>query len=303
MQLPTAPDGAQGCAAIGRYLDEPLAGTAARATGWILLEEPGTWGANALADSALPPQVSARLLELTAELPIRAQLIRRPADRFRSPGGPRIAYLAHSGREGPWLRRVELDDPRSLLDLELTTVLRPERPTVGTAAPGPVYLVCTHAKKDTCCSRLGRPLLAELANATGEVWESSHVGGHRFAANLVTLPHGLYFGRLTPTEAARIAGAYAAGHLDVAHLRGRCVDSPPIQAADAALRAHLGLSAVDAVQPRHSEPSAEGYQVTLVAAGTEYTVWLLAKPAEPRLTSCAAVDPVAEVGLHVLDIR
>ncbi|MDS1269013.1 sucrase ferredoxin [Lipingzhangella sp. LS1_29] len=298
MRLPSAPDGTRGCAAIGRYLNEPIAGTAAHATGWILLEHPGTWGANALADSVLDPAVATRLAELSTELPIRAQLIRRPDGRSRPNGGPRTAYLAHSGRDGPWLRRLDLAEPRALLDLDLPAVLRPEPPGVGTQEPEPIHLVCTHAKKDACCAMLGRPVAEALAAAGRQVWETSHVGGHRFAGNLVTLPHGLYFGRLDPPAALRVTEKFASGRLDVRHLRGRCADRPEVQAAEAALRSRLGIDALDAVQPLCWETTSEGHVVTLRADATEHTVRLRTEPTQPRMPSCAAVEPVADVTLR-----
>jgi hypothetical protein len=49
-----------------------------------------------------------------------------------------------------------------------------------------------------CCARLGVPLAQALAaRHPGPVWETTPVGGHRFAANLVLLPHGLYYGPVT----------------------------------------------------------------------------------------------------------
>jgi hypothetical protein len=66
-------------------------------------------------------------------------------------------------------------------------------------------LVCTHGSHDVCCSRFGYPLYAELrqeyAAASKErlrVWRTSHLGGHRFAPNLIDLPEGRYWGHLEP---------------------------------------------------------------------------------------------------------
>ena len=33
------------------------------------------------------------------------------------------------------------------------------------------------------------------------MWQSSHIGGDRFAGNVVFLPEGLYYGRVEPAEA------------------------------------------------------------------------------------------------------
>ena len=65
----------------------------------------------------------------------------------------------------------------------------------------------------------------------GRVWECSHVGGDRFAANVLVLPHGLLYGRVTaaafrtwwrPPTAAGVLGEL---------LRGRIGLPPAAQAA------------------------------------------------------------------------
>jgi hypothetical protein len=78
------------------------------------------------------------------------------------------------------------------------------------------------------------------------VWESTHVGGDRFAANLVAFPHGLYFGRVEPEEGPEIVEAYRDGR--IAHLeryRGRTIHPTPVQAAEAALRRRRGFDRLE----------------------------------------------------------
>jgi hypothetical protein len=66
-------------------------------------------------------------------------------------------------------------------------------------------LVCTHGSHDVCCGRFGYSLYEELrqeyaAASEGRlrVWRTSHLGGHRFAPNLIDLPEGRYWGHLEP---------------------------------------------------------------------------------------------------------
>ena len=58
-------------------------------------------------------------------------------------------------------------------------------------------LVCTHGSRDACCATLGYPVyqtlrrkLAPEMNGAMRVWQSSHLGGHRFAPNIMDLPEG-----------------------------------------------------------------------------------------------------------------
>ena len=75
----------------------------------------------------------------------------------------------------------------------------------------------------------------------GRVWECSHLGGHRFAPNLVCLPDGLWFGR---SEAA-VAAEYERGRVALEHLRGRSSFPATVQAADHFVREREGLRGVD----------------------------------------------------------
>ena len=77
------------------------------------------------------------------------------------------------------------------------------------------------------------------------VWESSHIGGDRFAGNLVCFPHGIYLGRLDPQAGVRAAAAYQRGSIDLDHYRGRSCYSFVVQAAEALLRRREGLTGVD----------------------------------------------------------
>ena len=66
------------------------------------------------------------------------------------------------------------------------------------------------------------------------MWQSSHIGGDRFAGNVVFLPEGLYFGRVEPAEAWPVLDEYLAGRIDLAHYRGRSAYSFAEQAAERA---------------------------------------------------------------------
>ncbi len=77
--------------------------------------------------------------------------------------------------------------------------------TPGVPVDHPLLVVCTHGKRDRCCAKNGRPLYDALRRETesGWVWQSTHVGGDRFAGNVVVFPQGLYYGRVEPGDAGR----------------------------------------------------------------------------------------------------
>ena len=66
--------------------------------------------------------------------------------------------------------------------------------------------VCTHGRHDKCCAKYGQRVVEQMRdhvvknNLNIDIWESSHLGGHRFAATLIDFPRGLSYGRLTPDK-------------------------------------------------------------------------------------------------------
>jgi hypothetical protein len=119
-------------------------------------------------------------------------------------------------------------------------------PSFGSPAGEPVFLVCTHAQRSLCCSRYGVPLARALAvRHPGQVWETTHVGGHRFAANLVILPHGLFYGPVGLETATAAIGAYQRGAVALDRYRGRAGTPRPGQEADHARLASAGSLPVE----------------------------------------------------------
>lgn len=111
--------------------------------------------------------------------------------------------------------------------------------------------MCTHGRHDTCCAERGRPVAAALATSfPEETWEASHLGGDRFAANLLVLPAGIGYGRLDAASVTGVAAGHLAGRLSLAHLRGRSGLAMSLQSAEFALREHLDEVALDAVRLR-----------------------------------------------------
>jgi hypothetical protein len=71
---------------------------------------------------------------------------------------------------------------------------------------GPLFLVCTHGRPHHAVqSEADRSRGRSRWRIRMRPWESTHVGGDRFAGNVVAFPHGPYFGRVAPSH-IRIAG-------------------------------------------------------------------------------------------------
>jgi hypothetical protein len=254
---------------------EPLAGTASRVDHWILVEYRGLWSRDVLPGSGLSDQVKQRLREQVSARPRTKLLFIRRTERR---GRPELRVLWGSSPErGATLFHAELESHDDLLELDLTAPGPPFEP--------PLLLVCTHGKHDRCCARHGRPLYQALTELVedGRVWQVSHVGGDRFAGNLVVLPHGLYFGRVATTEAWAVLDEYFAGRIDLAHYRGRCAYSFAVQAAERVVRAHAGLMGIDDVELVGERPV-----VVFQGGGRRFEVDVTAAPGPLSYLTCSS---------------
>jgi hypothetical protein len=115
----------------------------------------------------------------------------------------------------------------------------------GDPAAGPIVLVCAHGRRDACCARFGRPLFEALASyvAPERLWQSSHLGGHRFAPNVLVLPQGVQLGRVPVERAHEVADLLAHDRIPLDLYRGRTLYGPPVQAAEIAVRSLTGYDA------------------------------------------------------------
>ncbi|MFD5701139.1 sucrase ferredoxin [Streptomyces lasiicapitis] len=281
------------CATASRDLNEPLAGTAATARTWLLLEQPGPWGAKALTSSHLDPDVGRALEQAVEATGVRIALIRRPGRHAdcHTPARHRV-YVAHIVPGNAWLRSHVVDDPRQLLDLDFPALGAGDHGGFGTPHTGdPLALVCTNGKRDRCCALLGRPLASELV-ASGEegVWEVTHLGGHRFSPTLLVLPHGYAYGRTAAHAVKEILQGVREGRVVTEGCRGSSAWERPGQAAELAVRRAAREAAAGTLSVVHTTGAAPRWDVTV--AHTDGRRWrvTVAQGASlpPRPESCGA---------------
>jgi hypothetical protein len=223
------------CSFAAGAAGDPLEGTAPQADRWLLIEHPGPWPTQAI--TALPADVTDALSDWEG----RVVLVRRPGRARRPAVRHWFRVDARPGRES-----VRVGTYRTESEL-VAAVDAPGEPS-----DGPLVLVCTHGRHDTCCAVRGRAVAAALAAADPEpVWECSHVGGCRFAPAVVLLPHGYALGGLDPADAPAVLAAYRAGRLEVGVVRGRSAVPPAVQAAQHHARLATGATGVDALRLVH----------------------------------------------------
>jgi hypothetical protein len=269
-QGPAPGDPSFRCAAASQWRDEAVAGTASTVRAYLLLEHPGPWGVDALRDARLPAGLGEELRVAAAAAGVRVLLVRRPG--ARPDGSDPWVFAAHAHPHRPRLEGARVRDLREALDLDLAG-LRAGDPSGLPAYDGSLLCVCTHGRHDACCAERGRPLARALAQAhPEETWEVSHIGGDRFAGNLLALPHGLYYGRLEPHTGLAVAGAHLSGQVDLDHLRGRSGHPMPVQYAELALRRELAETGLDTVTLTGRSTADGVTEAEFEVAGATYAV-------------------------------
>lgn len=215
---------------------EPMAGTADTVEVWLCLEYRPTWKARAQTDNALSAAtrdwLSQTIEAFAADgLKCRPQFVRQPETESDSVrlmltlagqtwlwSEPGYDYL--TGLDLPALVRAEADEPGALA-------------AAATRVEETQYLVCTNGQRDLCCARFGLPVYAALKErVAGRAWQVTHLGGHRFAPNLLTLPDACLYGRVDAAEVDEFLEAAEAGQTVFSHLRGRTCYPPAVQAAE-----------------------------------------------------------------------
>ena len=290
------------CAEVSADHGEPLAATASRVDHWLLVEYRHLWSRDTIGGSGLADEVKSHLRAQIAALPnARLLFIRRPDRRGDEPFA---VFFGRTGERDQRFLGLEIERYEELLGVDVAASLagapetpgRPPRPV-----DHPLLVVCTHGKRDRCCAKFGRPLYDELREQVeGDwVWQSTHVGGDRFAGNLVCLPEGLYFGRVERQNVWGLLDEYLAGRIELAHYRGRSCHAFPVQAAERRVREEMGILGIDDLRLEGVEAIGErGWNVRFavadadevhevevveaLGAATTYLTCSAARPQRPR---------------------
>ena len=217
---------------------EPLLGTAGHVDVWLMLEYKPVWRAKATDDNVLAAPTKAWLERTVAACAAngktaRPQFIRRPELDTTE-----ISLFV--GADGELHRFAGDYATIATLDID-------DFDGNGFACVDePQYFVCTNGQRDLCCARYGLPVYARLRElAGGRVWQTTHVGGHRFAPNVLALPQGALYGRVFAADVDAFYATVEAGEMALAHLRGRTALPPAAQVAETLIDGAHALCGID----------------------------------------------------------
>ena len=224
------------CADLCLASGEPMLGTAVEVDVWLLLEYKPSWRAKAVEDNDLAGETRAWIDRTVATIAesgrkVRAQFIRRPELDVAET----TLFVAQDGK----LQRFQSEGYREIQRLDIGSADLEE-------VAEPRYFVCTNGQRDLCCARYGLPVYQELRALVGaRAWQTTHLGGHRFAPNVLVLPQGAVYGRVFADAAADFVATIETGELSVDHLRGRSAYPPAAQVGETLVNGACTLKTVD----------------------------------------------------------
>lgn len=291
------------CATASAQRAEPIFATASQVKRWLLVEVRGSWGEHAIENTDLGRHVDDEWRNAMRGNGVRVIAIRRDLDRA---GYHTVRlFFVDSVRRTTWTREIA--------GLHVVPHATEQLPRGDDGAPGwtvhdePLVLVCTNGRHDPCCARYGRPVVRSLRDSahSAAVWECSHIGGDRFAGNVVVLPDGFYFGRCDAESGVAVVDGYRRGELVLEHYRGCSRLTYMQQAAEFFVRRDLDAVAANAVTAvRRVGDPADGNLVVELADRRRalVTVKRHIGPAPTRLT-CKGNDGVTFPSYELIDLR
>jgi hypothetical protein len=220
---------------------EQIFATAPNVNFWILIEYKDFWEEKAFNNCDIDIEVKNVIRDLAGQYPkSRIQLIR---NELSSKDHIKL-YIAITKETERKVYEFKVESHQDILNIDFNRGLSDRN-----LKPEPILLVCTHGSHDKCCGEKGLELFNNLSKHEKdfEVWQTTHLGGHRFAANILILPDGIYYGRITKDNYEKIINSHLNNNLEINMLRGRCFYHPEVQAAEYYLRSELKYSYINSL--------------------------------------------------------
>jgi hypothetical protein len=289
------------CSERSRSKGERTFGSVSQQDAALLLEYPWHFGRSWVGCDRLPEAFKERIVEERrrsrehgAGLRLSVAMLRQ---RSRPASGGIAFWIAVPDACDPVLYEFHLNSYEELIAFDIPGVVA-RAPTYDRfIRADPLYIACTNGRKDPCCARYGMQAYKALVQHVGHLaWQSTHIGGCRFAGNVVCFPHGIYYGHVDPDDVAPIVEEYRQQRLYLEKYRGRLGLSLEADVAEYFLRLQTGvreLAQVRLVDVQHetedrwsarfiSRTTGEIHRVQVVRTQADYEDYLSCQATEKR---------------------
>ncbi len=229
------------CSELSIKVEEKMFGTVPRVDVWLLLEYTQAWAEKAFQSADIPQDVKNYLSNYLESIPnCRLQLIKR---HDRSLDSIKF-YVGVSDEKEPKLFKFNLSSYEDIFELDILEILEGRSSLIK----DPLLLICTHGTHDVCCGKFGVPIyLRAIERENGFMtWQCTHLGGHRFAANVLCLPYGIYYGRVREENVTNLIDECQNHFVNLENYRGRSCYSNEAQAAEYFVRMKTGIKKITA---------------------------------------------------------
>ena len=293
------------CSEMSLALNEPMPGTADPTDVWLLLEYNASWAGKANVANTLDRDFLEWWLRVPAMfeglgLRTRQQFIRQPDIASK---GVRfiISMVAPYGNE---TFQFQFENYSEFMRFDWVALLDEPENFGEARITESNYFVCTNGKRDICCARLGLKTYLQLRKMLSKrVWQITHLGGHRFAPNVLVLPNPVMYGRVFADDVANFVVQIESGKLDIDRVRGRPLYEPAAQAAEIYLL-EQGFSEGELVGLRQSQNGEiDVFECLFLKDGDTFSVKLRkASNALEIIASCGASTTKTHYPFEMLSV-
>lgn len=217
------------CSLNSKAVIEQIFATASYFKRLLLIEYNNAWSEKPIKANNLDEKINDFISKLEKEHSIKILFIKNKRSRSYST----TLFTVDGAEEKPIFNHFVLNSINEILNFSIDDLFSK---TSFNKFKEDLYLVCTNGKKDKCCSKFGIPIFKELTKYSSHVWECTHVGGDRFAPNVIHLPYYHFYGHLTTSIIADFYTQTFNGLIYLPNYRGRSVYKTIEQAAEYFLR-------------------------------------------------------------------
>lgn len=200
------------CSVVSAASGEDPIGSAWHTKRYTMLELPLPWKYNTLESPYVPPGFGELVQSLYARQIYPGLVGFAPDEAYSVHGMTRVIdYALPNAPFSGFAQREYLIPTAQVSDVLRDSLAGGSSDTLDTfAVQVPAgqrdRFVCIHGAIDACCATYGYPMyklprhMADNPAYRLRVWRCTHFGGHRFAATLLDMPQGRYWGRLSAQD-------------------------------------------------------------------------------------------------------